>query len=365
MANAIDEMRGGSVDATIASGNYRCRLDSGEGACRLYVVRPQIAGCTFTLPNPAYIRPGAAPNFTVINKGPEAIEIRSFGAASIYTLAVNRAVEIRILIQGVDWWSLQGPFVVSSGTALNGDRIPFVVEYTASSTTTTVLDRDIGQQYGYVRSQGPVAIQCTIKANVVLGSNGGGYYAFYTGAYPTGSTLLLTLESGAYITGYGGTGGTGQTAGATGMTAGTDGGGALAVYCNTVLVNGGRVQGGGGGGGGAARRLNNGVYLPGGSGGGGAGAQAGVGGPALGNPVDGSTAGQTGSLLIAGNGGQTNTSAAQGGQGGGPGQNGSAGQTGATAGAAGGNSGAAIGTRTGFTLTKLVTGTILGPEITL
>lgn len=365
MANAIDEMRGGSVDATIASGNYRCRLDSGEGGCRLYVVRPQTAGCTFTLPNPAYIRPGAAPNFTVINKGPEAIEIRSFGAASIYTLAVNRAVEIRILIQGTDLWSLQGPFVVSSGTALNGNRIPMVVTYTASSTTPTLLDRDIGQQYGYVRSQGPVAIQCTIKANVVLGSNGGGNYAFYTGAYPTGSTLLLTLESGAFIAGYGGTGGTGQLVSGLGMTQGGDGGGGLAVFCNTALVNAGRIMGGGGGGGGAARRTVSSVTYPGGSGGGGAGAQAGSGGPAVGSPPESSTAGRAGTLLLGGAGGSSIPASALGGIGGAPATVGNVGASGVVAGASGGNPGPAIGVRSGFTLTQIVSGTISGTTVTL
>lgn len=365
MATALEEMRGGSVDATIASGDYRCRLDSGPGGCRLYVVRPQTAGCTFTLPNPAHIRPGAEANFVVINKGPNSISIRSNGATPIYTLAANRAVEIRIAVQDVDTWVLAGPYVVSSGTALNGSRKPYELTYTASNTKPTLIDLDLGNQFGYRRSDGPVALQVTIKSNVVLGSDNAAGYAVYTGAYPAGSTMLMILESGAIITGAGGTGGTGQTASATGMTAGTNGGGALAVYCNTTLVNGGRVQGGGGGGGGAARRLNNSVYLPGGSGGGGAGALAGNGGPAIGNPADPSTAGQAGSLLIAGNGGQTNISGAQGGQGGGPGQNGSAGQAGATAGAAGGSSGAAIGTATGFTLTKLVAGTILGSEITL
>ncbi len=369
MANAIDEMRGGSVDATIASGNYRCRLDSGEGGCRLYVVRPQTAGCTFTLPNPAYIRPGAAPNFTVINKGPEAIEIRSFGGVTITTLAVDRAVEVRVIIQGVDLWSLQGPFVVSTGTALNGNRKPFEITYTASSASAqTRVRNDVARQYGYVASDGPAAVMVTIKANVVIGGGTTTTASFDTGGWPTGTTMLVMMESGSYVVGRGGNGGTGQNAvAATNPGSGTDGGPGFSVRCNTALVNMGTIAGGGGGGGGGVAASASSISYAGGGGGGGAGVPAGVGG-AGGQDRFGAISsvrkGQDGTLTTGGLGGPKEpgnpSSGGDGRFGGGLGANGQSSSFTVQA-----LSGDAIRTTTGFTLTKITAGTILGPEVTV
>ncbi len=371
MANAIDEMRGGSVDATIASGNYRCRLDSGEGGCRLYVVRPQTAGCTFTLPNPAYIRPGAAPNFTVINKGPEAIEIRSFGAASIYTLAVNRAIEIRILIQGTDLWSLQGPFVVSSGTALNGNRKPFEITYTASSASAqTRVRNDVARQYGYVASDGPAAVMVTIKANVVIGGGTTTTASFDTGGWPAGTTMLVMMESGSYVVGRGGNGGVGMNAQTLGVGSpgnGIDGGPAMYVRCNTALVNMGTIGGGGGGGYGGLARPTTSPSYAGGGGGGGAGVPAGVGaagGLNMAGQPTANTKGQDGTLVAGGAGGPAeagNTSSGgRGRNGGGLGASGELGSFGTS-----GASGDAIRRDSSYTLTKITAGTILGPEVTV
>lgn len=371
MATALEEMRGGSVDATIASGDYRCRLDSGPGGCRLYVVRPQTAGCTFTLPNPAYIRAGAEANFVVINKGPNSISIRSNGATPIYTLATDRAVEVRIIAQGVDLWALSGPYVVSSGTALNGDRKPFEIAYTASNASAqTRVRNDIAQQYGYVGADGPAAVMVTIKANVVLGGGTATTASFDTGGWPAGTTMTIMMESGSYIAGRGGNGGAGQNAqtlGAGTPASGGNGGPAMYVRCNSALISMGTIGGGGGGGYGGLARPTSSPSYAGGGGGGGAGVPGGIGangGLNMAGQQTANTRGQDGTLTAGGLGGAAesgNTSAGGPGRfGGGLGASGQAGGFGTS-----GSAGPAIQTLTGFTLTKITAGTILGAEVTV
>lgn len=361
---AIDEQRGGSVEVTLGSPTvYQASLPSGPGGVRLYVVRPTVAGSTFRLPNPAYCSVGSEPICVVINKGTQSIDIASFGGVVITGLAANRAVEAYLGVAGVDLWNLNGPFVVSSSGALNALRKPFEVVYTASSTARTNVRSDIAKQYGYIGADGPVAVNVTLKTGVVLGGGIAGNPSFTTGAWPSGSTMLITLESGAYIAGAGGTGGNGRLANSTGGSVGGAGGDAMSVRVNAALINNGTIQGGGGGGGGGAVRIINSVPFQGGSGGGGAGANPGTGGIIVDNAA--STAGQTGSLTAGGVGGVLGGGAA-GGTGGAPGAAGSAGQSGAQAGFAGGAAGAAIVVQTsaGFSLTKIIAGTILGAETT-
>lgn len=362
---ALSEQLGGSEDVTINSpGIYRARLPYGPNGCRLYVIRPTVAGVIFRMPDPALMTTGTAPLIVVINKGPEALQLTNFGGINIgAALTANKAVELWLPIVGVDTWLPIGPSTVSSGSALNGTRKIFDVTYSASSTTRTNVRNDVAKQYGYIGQDGPVAVNVLVKTGVVLGGGTTSNPSVATGAWPAGSTMVITLESGAYIAGAGGAGGSGFLASSSGGTAGAAGGDALNVTVNAALINYGTVQGGGGGGGGGAARILSGVATQGGSGGGGAGANAGSGGPIIQSAA--STAGLAGSFTAGGAGGVLGAGAA-GGTGGAPGVAGSAGQSGTTAGAAGGASGTAIKVNTGngYSLTKIVAGTILGPETT-
>jgi len=359
---AIDEQRGGSVDVTLGSPTvYQAGLPSGPGGVRLYVVRPTVAGSSFRLPNPNYCTVGAEPVCVIINKGTQSIDITNFGGTLITALAANRAIEAYLLIVGVDLWSPIGPFVVSSSGALNGNRKPFEVVYTASSTTVTRVRNDVARQYGYVGADGPAAVAVTIKAGVVLGGGTPTGASFGTGGWPAGSTMLITLESGAFIAGRGGAGGRGQDTAGNGLTAGADGGLAMDVRVNAALINNGTIQGGGGGGGAGLLRTLSGITYPGGSGGGGAGADPGAGGGVVnGNSA---TAGQPGSFTA---GGLAGTAGGYvGGVGGAPGAlggNGAPSGGGSSRGAAG--VAITVNTSGGFSLTKIVAGTITGAETT-
>ena len=361
---AIDEQRGGSVDVTLGSPTvYQAGLPSGPGGVRLYVVRPTVAGSSFRLPNPNYCTVGAEPVCVVINKGTQSIDITNFGGTLITSLAANRAIEAYLLIVGVDLWSPIGPFVVSSSGGLNGNRKPFEVVYTASSTTRTNVRTDVAKQYGYVGADGPAAVAVTIKSGVVLGGGTPTGASLLTGGWPAGSTMLITLESGAFIAGAGGAGGRGADINGAGVGAGGDGGLAMNVLVNAALINNGTIQGGGGGGGGAARRLINSVWLPGGSGGGGAGANPGAGGGIV--NTNNATIGQAGSFTAGGLAGDAG--GYQGGVGGAPGALGGNGAPGtAGGGGARGAAGTAIQVLTsgGFSLNKIVAGTITGAETT-
>lgn len=370
---ALKEQYGGSVDVTLSTTTpYQCSHDSRHGCRRFYILRPTVVGAIARLPNADYQTIGANPSITIINRGTQTLTVQTASGTLVGVLPANIGAEFYCLFNAealnaaanVTWTYL--PMVNTTvGASLNTNRIPFSITYTASSTTPTFLDLDIGKTFGYRRADGPVALDVTIAANVVLGSNSVNSYAFYTGSYPSGSTLTLTLQPGAYISGAGGTGGTGQLVSGTGMTQGGNGGGALAIYVNTTLINNGRIQGGGGGGGGAARRTVSSITYPGGSGGGGAGAVAGVGGPQVGSPPDPSTAGQVGTLLLGGLGGASSPTSAFGGIGGTPGVAGNVGQSGVVAGASGGSGGPAIGLRSGFTITTITAGTQLGGTVTL
>lgn len=368
---ALKEQYGGSVDVTLSTTTpYQCSHDSRHGCRRFYIIRPTVVGAIARLPNADYQTIGANPSITIINRGTQDLTVQTASGTLVGVLPANIGAEFYCLyniealnLLGTPTWTFLPMVNTTVGASLNTNRIPFSITYTASSTTPTFLDLDIGKTFGYRKSDGPVALDVTIAANVVLGSNEPNTYAFYTGAYPTGSTLTLTLQPGAYIAGAGGTGGTGQTLTGTGMTQGGNGGGALAIFVNTTLINNGRIQGGGGGGGGAARRTVSSITYDGGSGGGGAGAVGGRGGPQVG--AQASTIGGTGSLLIAGTGGFANASAAFGGIGGTPGVAGNVGQSGVVAGASGGNPGPAIGLASPYILTTITAGTQLGGTVPL
>jgi hypothetical protein len=361
---ALDEQLGGSDDTTYgAAGIYTLRAPTGFNGCRLYVARPTVSGVILRMPNPSVCSTGAAPIFVIINKGSQALTVTNNGGINIGTIAAGNAWEIWLLLDGFDTWLPIGPFPVSSSGTLNGNRKVFDVTYTASSTTVTRVRNDVARQYGYVGADGPAAVSVTIKPGVVLGGGTPTGASFGTGAWPAGSTMLITLEPGAFIAGRGGAGGRGADTNGAGVGAGGDGGLAMDVRVNAALINNGTIQGGGGGGGGGARRLVNAVQVPGGSGGGGAGADPGAGGGIVnGNSA---TIGQAGSFTAGGTAGDAGGYV--GGAGGAPGALGGNGAPGTAGG--GGARGAAgvaitVNTSNGYSLNKIVAGTITGAETT-
>jgi len=358
---AIDEQRGGSVDVTLyVSTVYMARLPHGPGGVRLYVVRPMVVGSSFRMPHPDHCNVGADPVCVVVNKGTQPISMTTRGGTFITSLAAGFAVECYLGVVGVDLWYLSGPFVVGSNNALNAFRKPFDIVYTSSSSTVTRVRNDIARQYGYVSADGPVAVNVRIKTNVVLGGGTPTSASFSTGSWPAGSTMAITLEDGAFIAGAGGAGGRGMDAAGNGMTTGGNGGLAMDVRVNTLLINHGTIQGGGGGGAAGSRKLVASVWLPGGSGGGGAGANPGAGGGIVNSMT--STIGQAGSFTAGGAGGTGGAGSNVGGTGGAPGAFGSNILFGSAPGAAG--VAITVNASNGYTLNKIVAGTITGAEMT-
>ena len=364
---ALEEQRGGALDVTLNLGDspYIAQLDSGPNRARLYVVRPNDSGIEFSLPFATDCTIGCKPSVTVANLGSFAIDVLE-RTTPVQTVGVGQACEFYALPDGT-WLPVVSSITCAESAALNAVRIPYVVAYTASSSTVTNLRRDISRQYGYTSSMGPVAIVCRIGAGVVLGGGNTEQGSFDSGAWPTGSTLLLQMEAGSMIVGRGGLGGSGMQVNGTGQTAGGAGGHGLDVYLPTVIVAAGAtIAGGGGGGGGGARRRDNGIDYFGGSGGGGAGAPVGAGGPVM--QGDLSSAGQPGGLMAGGLGGQPNAFAAAGGAGGGLGVVGNAGQNSNLTGifgAAGGAAGNSTRRLPAATLTVIGSLTLLGSQVTL
>lgn len=137
----------------------------------------------------------------------------------------------------------------------------------------------------------PLFMEVTLAAGAVIGSSNTSGYAFDTGSgFPAGTTLKLTVNSGATIAGAGGNASTGA-----GVN-GANGGPALIARAPLTISNTGVIGGGGGGGGSGAP----GVYMyynvgegadgspvynynVGGGGGGGQGSVGGLGGPTVGS----------------------------------------------------------------------------------
>lgn len=344
--SALDEWRGGSVDATIGA-DYRLRLPFAPGCARFYVLRPSTGSLNVTVPDARKLQVGGEPVYVVANHGSNTFTLRDAAAGSLGTVAVGACAHLILL----DNSTAAGVWAVKSlsstlGTALDATRKQFVLDLTSGTRLNLNLRTEIQNLYGY-DGVTPVAIRCTIRPGVVIGSSSTSYPAFDSGSWPTGSTLLLGLGGATTrVCGRGGNGGRGGTSSLL-PTAGSTGGPAMVLRIDTNLVNYGRIQGGGGGGGGGSNTGSGG----GGGGGGGAGHQQSTGG--IGSPLITGNGGQ-GQIDLGGPGGVglgTN-----GGDGGGPGAAGSA------SGAAGGAAGNSILKLTGITLTKIAAGTIDGAE---
>lgn len=370
---ALEEQRGGALDVTITAGNspYTAQLDNGPGRARLYVVRPTGSGRVFRLPESARSTLGCMPSVTVVNLGPNFIDVQTSTGVALAGVGVQQSAEFYLLPDGS--WRRLGTLLFPNAisNSLNALRIPMTLEYTGNRDTPTNFRRDAQRQYGYTSRQGPAALTVRVGRDVVLGGGTSQQASVDTGPWPAGSTCLIEMANGSMFAGRGGNGGNGMLTNGTGMTAGSAGGHGLDVYLPTVIIgasapNAPIIAGGGGGGGGGARTLI-GVNLVGGSGGGGAGAAGGTGGPAIGGTP--ATAGQPGSLTFGGLGGSPNANAAAGGNGGARGAVGSTGQGSNIAGVGGGAAGGAAGNSTRrlstVSLTIVGTVTLFGSQVTL
>ncbi len=353
-----DAWFGGSVDVSTAGPVYTIGLPWGPGGKRLHVVRPSSA--TFAvLPLALFLRTGAD-IFRIVNAGTANLTILGILGTTFATLTPGQVADLHLPVLTVEGlWQVY----VRSGTATVGAALSDreVVNLRLTSQNNVNLRE-------YARSAGafddvPYAVTCTIAAGHVIGSTSTAVPAFDTGVWPAGTTIKLLLETGARICGRGGRGGRGGLVPPNAFNeAGQVGGTALQTSNNLTLVNRGFIQGGGGGGGGGTF-----VAVPGCGGGGGAGylaSEPGLGGFGLGGSGQLAAGnGQGGSIGLGGLGGVL-SGHNSGGNGGAPGQPGSPGGSLGTAltAAQGGAAGAAIRYLSTVIVTKVVAGTIDGPE---
>ena len=249
------------------------------------------------------------------------------------------------------------------GTIL-GPTDAFIFSPVISATTTNYNLRSAAIAAGW-NQVAPLVANVTINGGVVVGATSTGAYAFDTGTgFPAGTSLSLSISTGAYIVGAGGGGGSGGIApsgGAAGTANGGAGGGggpALRAQAAIAITNSGTIGGGGGGGGGGASGRsqagsNNWQGGAGGNGGGGAGYV-----PGNGASLTGGGAGSAGTPPSDFN----NSIDAQGGSGGGGGSLGTSGASGTTvsAGSPGGGGAAGAAVTGNANITWNATGTRLG-----
>ncbi len=353
---AETEWYGGFVVESF-SATYQLRLTSGPGMCRCYALEPTGPGLAVLLPIATLCRTGEV--VTVINTGAHSIAIYTVLGSLVVTVAAGDCVDLLLVLNNTlgGYWSYHSRTSVE-GTAL-ADRHPIRIAFESTQFDGVDL-REIVEAspgiYGW-DGESAVAITCSIAPGVVVGSESTTAPAFYTGAWPAGSTLVLHLEGAqSQIDGRGGDGGRGGDA-PSGLlpTNGGDGGPALRIEMDTALFSHGKIRGGGGGGAGSSRSGS----TAGSGGGGGAGFRLSNGGAA--GSGGGGQPGAKGGIGVAGIGG-TSASGYTGGSGG---AHGTAGSAASPSGALPGAAGDAIQVVTGYTLTKVVAGTIEGAEVTL
>lgn len=314
--NALDEVFGGSADFALSSGTVRMGLPHSEGGRQLYVVRPSAGGCTVTLPIAVFLPKPS--HYVVVNLGSQSIDvIYSIIGTTLGTIPAGYQAEIYLLNDASPWgtWQLRLA-TVTEGTLL-AERVAINLEFGAGAFGPVDLRRMAIDQ-GFT-AEVAYAVSCTIRSGALIGSDSTSTPALQTGTWPTGSTLLLSIEEGAIVSGKGGAGGRGGNlipSPGTTATAGESAGPAIRTEIATTITNRGRIQGGGGGGAGSAA-FGGGAGAGGGSGAGWTRSPGGQGG-------FGGNAGSDGTVFIGGAGGALSGGGVPGGKGGNPGN---AGQT--------------------------------------
>lgn len=363
---ALQEQFGDAADVTISS-DYQMRLPTGLGGVRFYVIRPDGPGLKVTMPSTAgYARLVGGEVFTVINLSVEALTVQTAGLVTVATLAADEAAVLTLVSADSSdgtWFARKTASAdESSPIAVAADVFSFTIG--AGSNRNARL---ICNQQGYAGVL-PARVTITLADGAAVGSSSTGAPAIQTGTFPANSLVTFVIGTGSRVCGKGGDGGIG--AGASPVIAsgpGFAGGVALRIDCNAILVSSGKIQGGGGGGGGG--NVVGAINGPGG--GGGAGYFLSSGGTSAAtssaNLAGGSggieSPGAGGGVISGGLSGIGGVGGAAGSAGGSPTSQGGVGGTGGAGGAAG--AAIVVNTTGGFSLTKVVAGTISGAESTV
>lgn len=328
---SLHEGFGGSHVETI-SANATAPAPTRQGGARLLVYDASSSGLSVTLPDATKLRTGGRLTYLVCldPSSANSLEVKDNGGTTLVTLTAGDCVELFLAGNG----SAAGTWIdrtttYEEGTALASNRQHVRAEFGVSGNDVDL--KTYVTDWGLWDGSSAVSLWVIVGeldgSAMVVGSTSTSTAAMTIQGFPAGSTCLLILRSGAYISGRGGNGGYGGQA-PSGLLAenGHDGGVALSVSHDTVLFGGGFINGGGGGGGGGARNGNQ----AGGGGGGGAGYIPSAGGAA--GSGGGASAGVGGQLTFAGGGGSGGNA---GGTGGTVGNDGSAAASGGLGGSAG------------------------------
>lgn len=367
--NAGQAFFGGSLYLGDYTDGTRVPLPLMEGGTRLIVGEPTVSSKALILPPMAFIGedaengpvfPDATPKYTFVNYGSSDMVVKDLTATTIATVSPYTCAKLFLVLAGssspLGFWAVHSSVAQRSSVPLDIDRRVFIVPIQTSVLNGFNLREYLNSHFRYDGTY-PVKCSVTVPEGVMIGSDVPTKPAFDTGTFPTGSSMFLMLnEETSMIVGRGGNGGLGQDSPASHNAGpGQDGGDALVLRIDSILVNHGIIAAGGGGGGGGNAFGANG----GGGGGGGAGfvpSLGGVAGPPGGSP------GLKGGLLTGGSGGVGGNYGGAGGQAGVGGAQGS--PTGGGGGGAGGQPGVALKLLTGMTVTKIVEGVITGGQTT-
>ncbi len=290
IVNEIDVYQNSTTDTTTLS------IDFSQGGCNT------CNNATLSFANlPIGVSASAAPNSIVGGVG-----------SSVLTFTATSAAVV-------------GVYDVIIQVNCNGQIIPIsyqiIVDTSVINITANVNNYDL-----YLDAQtpsNPITLISNVLPGVIVFSPSTATAAYNTGAFPSGSYILINVECGSLILGHGGNGGVGDNnifvPNCTNIN-GTPGGPALEINTTGVVVNvqsacGGLIGGGGGGGGGGEDMVYSSPALCAGmnaGGGGGGGAGNGLAGvvPA-GNGTSGCNMNGTGGIIVPlpanGNGGNNTT----------------------------------------------------------
>ncbi|MFY9342227.1 MAG: hypothetical protein WAT39_07050 [Planctomycetota bacterium] len=367
--NALLEYFGGSFVNTNLAADFALRLPYSTNCCRHYVLG---AGVTFNvvLPNTNKVYTPVGSVYTiVIGFLSSPLNLRDHLGNLVRTMPGDTGWDVYWTGSA---WATFATLTPILSAPLSATRVPVYIPLRNSVSGGV----ELATWYGY-NSTTPAAVTCEVFPGVAIGSSSAGVAALRSGTWPAGTTIVLMVGAGAFVSGRGGNGGRGQDAvGASPLshlppTAGFAGGAAIDFTVNHSIVNWGTIQGGGGGGGGGSRGFSASPF-PGGGGGGGAGHDVSAGGS--GGLFSGGLAGApgfSGTLQLGGSGG-TGIGAGvlfsgSGGSGGSPGQAGSSGGLGfppSSTSGAGGAAGVATRRPSAVTQTVIRAGTVLGSHVT-
>ena len=325
---ATQEHLGGSIGTGSISGAYKMRQPTGVNGARAYLF-DFTATSNVVLPDATDLPVGT--DIWIASEPGSAVtaNVDDYDGTTIGTLAAGYRATLTLLESGTSAgvWAIGSSTIdiagAPSGGGGGGGGSALSYELTISTPTGNFnLYDELIATYGY---DGTTPANVTVHVNTVMAGAAGlpGFsvgFGFWSGALPVGSTLLLDMMPGAYITGRGGVGGRGADIPLVTNSTGGDGGIGLSTRVDTVVTGTGTIQGGGGGGGGGISVQGQ----PGSGGGGGAGwfpAQGGSAGTA--DPYVFANTGYPGNLTSGGSGGLSIGgpvfAATGGGGGGGPG----------------------------------------------